>query len=135
VSLDWIWLMPSKESARKAIRVGVFVCGVLALVGFTVASFLEKSSWRDFDMSLRGVVLELAIFYVIVAWRLQKNSRTFAVLGLLVTVFFYRDKFGSFPGAILPALVVLLLVNTVRATFLFHKYDRAEKESKISIPA
>lgn len=57
--------MPNKESARKAIRVGVFVCGVLALVNFTVASFLGKSSWRDFDMSLRGVVLELAIFYVV----------------------------------------------------------------------
>jgi hypothetical protein len=134
VSLNWVWVLPNKESARKAIRVGVFVCGVLALVNFTVASFLEKSSWRDFDMSLRGVVLELAIFYVIVAWRLQKNSRIFAVLGLLVTVYFYRDKFASFPGAILPALVVLLLLNAVRATFLFHKYEKAEKESRIPIP-
>lgn len=127
--------MPTKRSARRAIRVGVFVCGVLALVGFIIASFLEKSSWRDFGMSLRGVMLELALFYVIVGWRLQKNSRMFAVLGLLVTVYFYRDKFTSLPSAILPGLVVLLLVNTVRATFLFHKYEKAEKESQISIRA
>jgi len=86
-------------------------------------------------MSLRGVMLELALFYVIVGWRLQKNSRMFAVLGLLVTVYFYRDKFTSLPSAILPGLVVLLLVNTVRATFLFHKYEKAEKESQISIRA
>lgn len=135
MSLNWIWVMPNKESARKAIRVGVFVYGVLALVNFTVASFLGKSSWRDFDMSLRGVVLELAIFYVVVGWRLQKNSRIFAVLGLLITGYFYRDKFASLPGAILPALVVLLLLNTVRATFVFHKYEKAEKDSPISIPA
>jgi hypothetical protein len=135
MSLDWLWLMPNKTSVKKAIKVGVIVCGVLALVDFTVASFLEKSSWRDFDMSLHGVVLELAIFYVIVGWRLQKNSRIFAVVGVLVTVYFYRDKFTSFPGAILPGLVVLLLVNAVRATFLMHRYEKAEKESQISIPA
>jgi hypothetical protein len=123
--------MPNKQSARTAIRVGAFVCGALALVDFTIASFLGESSWRDFDMSLRGVVLELAIFYVIVGWRLHKNSRIFAVLGLLVTVYFYRDKFTSFPGAILPALVILLLVNAVRATFLFHGYEKEEKESQI----
>jgi hypothetical protein len=135
VSLDWLWVMPNKAAAKKAIRVGVFVCGVLAVVDFTVAAFLEKSSWRDFDMSLHGVVLELAIFYVIVGWRLQKNSRIFAVLGLLVTAYFYRDKFTSFPGAILPGFVVLLLINAVRATFLFRGYERAEKEGRISIPA
>jgi hypothetical protein len=128
VSLDWIWLMPNKVSARRAIKVGGFVYGVLAFVGFTIASFLEKSSWRDFDMSLRGVTLELAVFYVIVAWRLTKNSRLFAVLGLLVTVYFYRDKFASLPGAVLPALVVLTLLNAVRAAFLYHKYEVAEKQ-------
>jgi hypothetical protein len=46
---------------------------------------------------------------------------------LLVTAYFYRDKFTESPGAILPSLIVLLLVNTVRATFLFHKYETAEK--------
>ena len=133
VSLDWIWSMPNKQSAKKAIKVGVFVCSVLAFVNFTVASFIQKSSWRDFDMSLHGVVLELAIFYAIVGWRLEKNSRIFAVLALLVTVYFYRDKFTSFPGAILPGLVVILLVNAVRATFLFHGYEKAEKGSQLSI--
>lgn len=135
MSLNWIWVMPTKESARKAIRVGVFVCGVLTFVNAILASLLKSSSWRDYDSSLRGVALENAVFYAIVSWRLQKNSRIFAVLGLLVTLYFYSDKFASFPGAILPGLVVLLLVNTVRATFLSHKYEKAEKESKISIPA
>ncbi|MFZ3342231.1 MAG: hypothetical protein WA213_15205 [Terriglobales bacterium] len=128
MSLDWIWVIPNKESAKRAIKFGGFVYGVLAFVGLTIASFLEKSSWRDFNMSLRGVVLELAVFYVIVAWRLTKNSRLFAVLGLLVTVYFYRDKFTSLPGAVLPALVVLTLLNAVRAAFLYHKYDAVEKQ-------
>ena len=57
------------------------------------------------------------------------------MLGLLVTVYFYRDKSGTVPDAILPVLLVLLLVNTVRATFLFHQYQKAEKENQISIPA
>ena len=57
------------------------------------------------------------------------------VLGLLVTAYFYRDKFNSFPSAILPGLVVILLANAVRATFLFHTYEKAEKESKVSVPA
>ena len=129
MSLDWIWLMPSKASAKRAIKLGVFVCGVLALVNFTLAALLEKSSWRDYGMSLRGVVLELAVFYVIVGWRLQKNSRIFAMIGVLVTVYFYRDKFTTLSDAILPSLVVLLLVNTVRATFVFHNYETAEKQS------
>ncbi|MGC2246280.1 MAG: hypothetical protein WA609_06730 [Terriglobales bacterium] len=128
MSLDWIWVMPNKVSAKRAIKVGGFVYGVLAFVGLTIASFLEKSSWRDFDMSLRGVVLELAVFWAIVAWRLTKNSRIFAVLGLLVTVYFYRDKFTSLPGAVLPALVVLALLNAVRAAFLYHKYEAVEKQ-------
>jgi hypothetical protein len=135
VSIDWIWSMPNKQAARRAIKVGAFVCGALALVDFIIASFLGESSWRDFDISLRGVMVELAVFYVIVGWRLHKNSRIFAVLGLLVTVYFYRDKFTSFPGAVLPTSVILLLVNAVRATFRFHGYEKAEKESQLSIPA
>jgi hypothetical protein len=128
VSFDWVWLMPNRASAKRAIKVGVFVCGVLALVNFTLAALLEKSSWRDYGVSLRGVAFELAVFYVVVGWRLQKNSRIFAVIGLLVTAYFYRDKFTESPGAILPSLIVLLLANTVRATFLFHKYETVEKQ-------
>ena len=120
--------MPNKASARRAIKVGGFVYGVLAFIGFTIAFFLQKSSWLDFSMSLRGVVLELAVFDVIVAWRLTENSRLFAVLGVLVTVYFYRDKFTSLPGAVLPALVVLTLLNAVRAAFLYHKYEAAERQ-------
>lgn len=98
--------MPNEAAAKKAIKVGVFVCGVLAVVDFTVAVFLERGSFRDLDMSLHGVVLEIAILYVIVGWRLQKNSKVFAILGLLMTAYFYHDKFSSLPGAILPTLVV-----------------------------
>jgi hypothetical protein len=44
-----------------------------------------------------------------------------------VTIYFYHDKFTTFPGAILPSLVVLALANAVRGTFMFHKYATVEK--------
>ncbi len=134
MSLDWIWVMPNKASARKAIRVGVFVCALLALVDFAIASLLSTSSWREYGSSLRGVFLELAVVYVIVGWRVQRNSRIWAVLGLLVTLYFYRDKFTHVPGALLPLLVTLALVNTVRATFLFHKYEMEKQAPSPEIP-
>jgi hypothetical protein len=72
--------MPTQASAKRAIKVGVFVCGVLTLVDVVLAALLKNSWWRDYDSSLQGVALELAVFYLIVGWRLQKNSRIFAFL-------------------------------------------------------
>jgi hypothetical protein len=72
----------------------------------------------------------LNVFYMLVSWRIGKNSRVAAVLALGVTAWFYHDKFTHIPAAILPGLVILILLNTVRGTFVFHKY-RAEERSTL----
>jgi hypothetical protein len=135
VSLGWIWTMPDKESAARAIKVGVFVCSVLALANFALASLLEKGAWRDYDPSLRWVAWENAAVYVLVGWRLRQHSRTAAVIGLIVTLYFYRDKLAYFPAAILPSLAVLALINSVRATILFRRYEAAEKQDLPEVTA
>ncbi len=127
--LDWIWTMPDKASAKIAVKVGIFVCGLLAFVNFTLAALIETSAWRDYGPSLHSVALENAFFYVLVGWGLKKDSRIAAVIGFVVTVYLYRDKFGHLPGAILPSLIILGLANAARATFLFHKFKSIEKQS------
>lgn len=121
MNLDWAGKIPDKASARVAIKLGAFVCGMLALVDIALASFLAKSSWRDYDSSLRWVFWELAGFYVLVAWGLSRGSRIAAVLAVCVTAWFYHDKFTNISSALFPTLVLLLLINAVRGTFVFNK--------------
>jgi hypothetical protein len=68
---------------------------------------------------------------VIVAWRLWKNSRAWALLGLTVVG-------AEFAGAqislgrpnmfvISPVVLFLLMLNATRGAFVFHKYSAQEQ--------
>jgi hypothetical protein len=79
-----------------------------------------------------GWILALnGAFFVIVAWRLWKNSRAWALLGLIVmsaefvTAQLTRGRPDMF--FIVPAILFLAMLNATRGAFAFYKYRAQEK--------
>ena len=68
-----------------------------------------------------------AVLFVVIAWRINKMSRTWAVLGFLI--YFLEVAFNiatNKAGAIgvLTVIFVLAYIGAIRGTFAFHRYRR-----------
>jgi len=89
------------------------LCAILSLVYHKPVFGL--SGWALVDASL----------FVVVAWRITKMSRAWAVLGLLI--YLVEVGFGlATNGAvgILSVIFVLTYIGAIRGTFAFHRYNR-----------
>ncbi len=132
ISLGWIWRMPDKASARKAIKIGcwtsVFLSATYLLwAGYVLASRQSLTGWE----ATEGWILGLnGTFFAVVVWRLWKNFRVWALVGLAVMV-------AEFAGAqislgrpngfvVVPAVLFLAMLNAARGTFAFHKHGAQE---------
>jgi len=132
ISLGWIWRMPDKASARKAIKIGcwtsVFLSATYLLwAAYVLASRQHLAGWgapESWILALNG------IFFVVVAWRLWKNSRVWALVGLAVLV-------AEFAGAqislgrpngfvVVPAVLFLAMLNAARGAFAIHRHEAQE---------
>jgi len=126
MGLPLIWpRISDKTSARRAVKAGFWMCALLAVLYTVMGTYLlvSRRPFRDYDPSLGWVFYEFGALSGLVAWRLWKNSRVWAVIGLVLVALGYHDKLRSVPGAVIPVFFLLVLFNTARGTFAFHKYD------------
>lgn len=132
MNLGFAWPQISdKLSARKAIVGGfwaaIFIIGVDLLVA-TYALITREKFGGYYDA---WILVDAALFGVI-AWRLWKNSRSWAVLALLLTIAELWDKLRNARSTFGVITIALLLcfINATRGAFAFHKYSVEEDASK-----
>lgn len=93
------------------------IFATIALVTRTEIATVD--AWAYVDAALFGLI----------AWRIKRRSRAFAVIGLclfiLEKVFQFAQPNMPSSGAIMAVLFLLLFVGGVRGTFAFHRLSRA----------
>jgi hypothetical protein len=108
----------AKEAAHQGAGAAVFVAvatalvSVLTIVGIRILPFISPYSLVD------------AGLFAIVAWRIFKLSRAWAVVGLLLFVAERADALryrSTGASLILAIFLVLAFVNGVRGTFAYRK--------------
>lgn len=120
---SWIWRMPDKASARTAVKIGSGLCILIAadIAAFGVYALVTHRTFEGYD----AWMLVDAVLFAIVAWRLWKNSRIWAVIGLILEGLEIVDKLRGHMNtfSVITILLFLGILNATRGTFVLHKYD------------
>jgi hypothetical protein len=121
--LWWIWPPISDEiSARNAVKNGFWACVLIAALNavFGVYALASHSSVAGYDA---GVLVDGALF-ALVAWRLWRNSRTWAVIGLVLMALNIVDKLRNARGtfSVVTIVLILAIVSATRGVFALHRY-------------
>jgi len=123
--MNWWWPSVSDlEGAKKAAHSGagaaVFVAAVTAL--FSVLAIFGIQILPGFS----ALSLVDAALFAIVAWRIYKMSRAWAVVGLLLFIYervyaFYVHGAPAMGGIVVGVIIWLGFTNGVRGTFAYRK--------------
>ena len=128
MNLGWAWPeISDKASARKAVKEGFW--GAIFVVACDVAiAIYTLSVGAKFAGHYDAWVLVDAALFAIIAWRIWRNSRAWAVVGLILMLLEIEDKLrnASSTFGLVTVLLLLAFVNAVRGAFAFHKYSLVE---------
>ena len=121
---EWWPAVSYREGARKAAREGagaaIFVAAITGL--FSVLAIFGVQILPGF--SATGLVD--AGLFAIVAWRVYRFSRAWAVVGLVLfvaerTFAFFTQGISASAGLIVGIFILLGFIHGVRGTFAYHK--------------
>jgi hypothetical protein len=124
--MAWYWpKIEDESSAEAATKPAVGASGVFAALTGLIAilSIIDHRPVLGFD----GWSIVDAALFVIIAWRIKKMSRIWAVLGLLIYLFevgfnVATNKAGAI--GVLTLIFVLAYISGIRGTYAFHRYRR-----------
>jgi hypothetical protein len=128
MSLSWSWLrITNKASARRAIKGGFWACVFIAVVDTAFATYSLSTRQKMAGYYDAWVFVDGALF-AIIAWRLWKNSRTWAVIGVLLEGFEIVDKLQHAVStfSVVTVLLFLAIINAARGTYALHSYVEQE---------
>jgi hypothetical protein len=113
----------AKEAAHQGAGAAVFVAAVTGL--FSILAMFGVQILAGFSPT---ALFDAAVFGV-VAWRIYKMSRAWAVVGLLGFVAergyaLYAHGFNVGAGIIVGVAILFAFINGVRGTFAFHKLSK-----------
>lgn len=122
---NWYWpAIVDLESARAATQSGFWAAGIVAGVTAILATIAVVfgneiggfSAWAYID----------AVAFGIIAWRVKRFSRVFALAGIALFVFerIVAAQSQSTAGWGVAALLLLGFVNGARGVFAYHRYSK-----------
>jgi hypothetical protein len=124
--MAWYWPtiedeVSAEAAAQPAVGASAFFAAFTGLIA-TLSIIYNRPVFGFGGWSLVDAAL-----FVVIAWRIKKMSRTWAVLGLLI--YLLEVSFNvttNKPGAvgILTVVFVLTYIGAIRGTFAFHRYRR-----------
>jgi hypothetical protein len=130
---SWYWskidnVADAIEASNLGFWAAVFVA-VVTTIFATVTLVLKKDI-----AGINPLAYIDAVLFAIIAWRIRRRSRAFAVIGLCLFVLEKVVQFSTQPQLVSFALfmavvITLLFINGVRGTFAFHKLSAKEQQS------
>jgi len=124
----WYWPTIEDEiSAEHATKAAIGVSGFIAAV--TGLAAVLSMIYHKPILGLDGWGLIDAVIFGLIAWRISKVSRTWAVLGLLMYLLEVGYKLATNPSGALGVLTIIFIltyINAIRGAFAYHRYRKAE---------
>ncbi|TFW30494.1 hypothetical protein [Massilia horti] len=130
-SKNWWWpTITDQASAIEASKAGYWAAVIVAVVTAAFATFalmLQKEI-----VAVGPLAYIDAVLFAVIAWRIKKYSKFFAVAGV---VLFVIEKALLAPaqgvaGLPLAIVVLLMFVNGARGVFAYHRYAIGETHAE-----
>jgi hypothetical protein len=124
--MAWYWPAIEDESSaeaatKPAVGASVFFAALTGLIA--TLSIVQHRPVLGFD----GWSLVDAVLFVVIAWRIKRMSRTWAVLGFLIYLLEVAFNFATHKAGavgVLTIVFVLTYIGAIRGTFAFYRYRR-----------
>jgi hypothetical protein len=111
------------ESAIRASDMGYGAAIVVAVLTAAFATYAAISG--DAIASIDAWAYLDSVLFALIAWRIRRRSRAFAVIGLLLFVVEKMVQYSDGPpgtgGVIMALLIALYFVAGIRGTFAIHR--------------
>jgi hypothetical protein len=128
--MAWYWpTIEDENSAEHATKAAVGVSGFIAAV--TALAALLSMVYHKPILGLDGWGLVDAVIFALIAWRISKVSRTWAIVGLLMYLLEVGYKLATNPSGalgILTIIFILIYINAIRGAFAYHRYRKADND-------
>jgi len=120
----WYWpttgrLADAERAADQGFWAALACAGVIALIA-TVSVFAQASV-----IGIDPFAYVDALLFAIIAWRIRRRSRAFAVIGLVLFILEKIYQFATQPmaysGAIVAIALLVAFANGIRGTFAYHR--------------
>jgi hypothetical protein len=125
--MAWYWATIEDEgSAQHATKAAIGVSGFVAAV--TALAAILSIAYRKPVFGLDGWGLADAVIFALIAWRISKVSRTWAIVGLLMYLVEVGYTLATNPSGalgILTIIFILAYVNAICGAFAYHRYRKA----------
>lgn len=122
--VKWYWptisdisgaIAASDQGVWGAVLVAAFTAMFATIALFTNSDIAFINAWAYIDAAAFGMI----------AWRIRRRSKFFAVAGLCLFIFEKAVQFSDFqiniPTLFMAGLFLVLFINGVRGTFAFHR--------------
>ena len=122
---SWYWpKLRNMADAAQAANGGFWaaiICAAFTAV-FATISLFTKSSIAGID----AAAYIDAVLFAIIAWRIRRRSKAFAIIGLCLFVIEKIHQYATQPslavfGIFMTVILLLAFINGVRGTFAFHR--------------
>ncbi len=122
--MAWFWPTIEDESSaeaatKSAVGVSGFIAAVTALL--SILSVVYHKSIGGVD----GWGLIDALIFLVIAWRIHKMSRAWAIVGIVMYLFEVGYKLVTSPSGALGVLTIIFIlsyIGAIRGAFAYHKY-------------
>lgn len=127
---NFIWpKIVDAKSATEAVNTGFWAAVIVASITaiFATWAIVSGSGVGPID----GWAYLDAIFFGIIAWRIKRYSRAFAVIGLLLFIV-EKALLAQTQGAAgwpLAIIMLIMFITGVRGVFAYHKYSSQSEET------
>jgi len=118
----------AKDAALGAAAASLFIAGVTALLA--ILSLIYKKP----ILGLHGFALVDAGLFALVAWRIHKMSRTWAVIGLVLYLLEMGERLVNHPSGavgVLTIIFILAFIGGIRGAFAFHRYSKEDGKAQV----
>jgi Zn-dependent protease len=134
--MAWYWpTIEDESSAEQATKAAVGVSGFIAALTALLA--VLSIFYHKPILGLDGLGLIDAAIFALIAWRISKLSRAWAVVGLLMYLLEVGYKLATNPSGALGVLTIIFIltyINAIRGAFAYHRFRKTES-SQIAPPA
>jgi hypothetical protein len=126
--MAWYWpTIEDPSSAEQATKAAVGVSGFVAALTALLA--VLSIFYHKPIFGIDGWGLIDAVIFALIAWRISKLSRTWAVVGLLMYLLEVGYKLATNPTGALGVLTIIFIltyINAIRGVFAYRRYRKAE---------
>lgn len=129
----WYWpsfgnIADTEQAANMGFWAAVFVAGVTTLIASVSVFF------RHQVMGIDPLAFVDAVMFAVIAWRIRRRSRAFAIAGLVLFTIEKIFQFATQPlaltGIFMAVVLFVCFINAVRGTFAYHRMLAASAQEQ-----